>query len=677
MRPLSYSRAVLACILLVAAALRWQYFLQIEHNIDHAHSVWQALHTLHYGELPIIGLQSSVLVPHPALMSYLFVPLMGFTRSIIAVYMAIIALNTLAVFITYRALKPMISTTGALIAAAIMAVNPWLIEYSRLSWHPGLMPFCVSLFFWAFTSVLLNRVQQPGRRLLWALLLLTIMSQMVLISYFLLLPLTLLTVFFWRRIVWWAFGLGILIFGAVSAVYLGGLVMQQQVFSGRVTQFVENTATAQLKPDALNHALRLVSGRDYEIARGTQAPIQDSELRHAIAGNIAAPIMEILVAIGTGLALLTILRIPDFLFHHTPRHSLAKRHGTHHAIGNSEMFNPNKQSHNHAALLILLVWFFVPIATMSYNASPVHPYYLLVTLPAGYGLAAYSIVWVLRSRLRLIGIGLIGLLVPYGVLMGINSTRYYQETAHIPGAHQLGALSLEWGLQLGQIIHDYLPDGGVVFADVDEYILNSFAAQPFPVYRHTTAPNATQIPAAGGLYIVAHPPDAAAIVPPFADRVATLTLPDATFITIDRFAPVIGERPLPDNITPYPISGETWLMLRGYHIAQNNADITLDTYWQVTAPIAAIADTAFTPTAHVFDAAGERVAVLDGVAIPTAQWHMQDVLAQRFTFSLPASGNYLLKIGQYDGMKQMGLIFILPDGTYTDLILIPEDLTLQ
>jgi 4-amino-4-deoxy-L-arabinose transferase-like glycosyltransferase len=639
--PKFYSRAALFGVLFVAVVLRWQYFLQIEHNVDHAHSVWQALRTLHYGDLPIIGLQSSVLVPHPALMGYLFIPLIGLTRSIIAVYMAIIALNTLAVFITYRALKPMISTNGALIAAALMAVTPWTIEYSRLSWHPGLMPFCVSLFFWAFTSVLLKTAKHPARRLFLALLLLTVMSQMVLISYFLLLPVGILALLFWRRINWRIFIIGMGIFALVTLIYIGSLVIHQQAYSGRVTQFVENTATAQLKPDALQHALRLVSGRDYEIARGTQAPIQDSVLRHDITGNIAAPIVEILLGFGAILALRGVI---------------------------SQRQAKTKPS----ALWSLLIWFFVPIAAMSYNASPVHPYYVLVTLPAGYGLAAYSIVWLLRSRLRFMGIGLLLLFFPFGILMSINSTRYYQETAHIPGAHQLGALSLEWGLHLGQAINQKLPEGGSVFADVDEYILNSFAAQPFPVFRNTTAPAATRIPAAGGLYIVAYPPDTEAIVPPFAERVATLNLPDETFITIDRFAPFNGDRPLPENSTSYAVSGETWLMLRGYHIEQRNADITLDTYWQVTAPTDAIADTAFTPTLHLFNAAGERVAIVDGVAIPTMQWRVGDVLVQRFAFTLPEAGSYSVRVGQYDGVKPMGLIFILPDGQYTDLIPLPE-----
>ncbi len=47
---------------------------------------------------------------------------------------------------------------------------------------------------------------------------------------------------------------------------------------------------------------------------------------------------------------------------------------------------------NHHAGPILLIWFLLPVLMMSYVSRIVHPFYLLLTVPAGHGLAAWGIV---------------------------------------------------------------------------------------------------------------------------------------------------------------------------------------------------------------------------------------------------------------------------------------------
>ncbi len=65
----------------MAALLRAQYLLQIEHNTDHAWPIAQALRTLDHGDLPLIGQGTSVLFASPPLTGYLYLPWLALTRS--------------------------------------------------------------------------------------------------------------------------------------------------------------------------------------------------------------------------------------------------------------------------------------------------------------------------------------------------------------------------------------------------------------------------------------------------------------------------------------------------------------------------------------------------------------------------------------------------------------------
>ena len=135
---------VLALILLLALVARFRYLPTIEHNIDHAYPVWQAMTTLDRGALPVAGQETSVLFANPALTGYLFLPVVALTRSPLAVYVLVIALNWLGVLLAYRAARALIPARLALVAAGLMAVNPWIIEYSRTSWErsPGCCGRC-------------------------------------------------------------------------------------------------------------------------------------------------------------------------------------------------------------------------------------------------------------------------------------------------------------------------------------------------------------------------------------------------------------------------------------------------------------------------------------------------------------------------------------------------------
>src|SRR5690606_5721589 len=138
----------------------------------------------------------------------------------------------------------------------------------------------------------------------------------------------------------------------------------------------------------------------------------------------------------------------------------------------------------------------------------VHPFYLLLTLPAGYALVGWAVGAIARWMENASGHMVIrpyrlvmALGVPFAVLMIINSQRFAQETAATPGAHDLGALPLDYGIQLGRTITAHLPPGGIVYAEVDEWTLNSLAGTTFPLRRDTRAPQFSIIPQGGGVYV--------------------------------------------------------------------------------------------------------------------------------------------------------------------------------
>src|SRR5664279_3707284 len=217
-------RRWLFVIMLVAAFLRVEYLLQIEHNVDHAYPIWQALQTLDRGMFPIVGQGTSVLFANPALTGYLFLPLVAITRSPLGAYILVVALNTMAVLLAYRTARLMLDGNRALIAAFLMAVNPWVIEYSRTSWVQSLLPFLVCALTWALFPVLLGKAKRPARRLLIAFVILTVLAQTYLLDFALVVPVGLLIVIFWRRIPKRALIAGAAIFAAAAAIYAGGLL---------------------------------------------------------------------------------------------------------------------------------------------------------------------------------------------------------------------------------------------------------------------------------------------------------------------------------------------------------------------------------------------------------------------------------------------------------------------
>jgi hypothetical protein len=467
---------------------------------------------------------------------------------------------------------------------------------------------------------------------------LMLLTQTYLLAYLMLAPLAVLLLIFRRWIPWKALLAGGAIFAAASLAYGAGLLRQIDTLQQEVSSFA--SAPAHLNAEAWNHAVRLISGADYPLARGHEAPLVDWALRQDLTQIAHYGILLLLLA-GLLLAL-----------------------------------NALRSGLRRDSAAILLVWFGLPVLLMSNVGQRVHPFYLLLTLPAGYALVGWTFAALPGPRWRT---GLAALLVPFSLLMIVNSQRFAQETAAHPGADDLGALPLNVGMQLSRLIKDHLPPEGIVYAEVDEWTLNSLAGTTFPLLRDTRAPGFSIVPRSGGIYVYPHaslPSDWSG--PCFTTIHERLTLADGVVLTVDAYPVDAVQQVLPQHVLK--LSSEDGLTLLGYDLERPTAaspaiegtcpalaerGIRLTTYWQVEALQPETAAWYFAPFVQVYDAAGTQLSVIQGAMVPGREWRTGDVHVQRMLLPPEAAS---VRIGQYDGSRQRNLIF-LPD--YTPLIDIP------
>ena len=640
-KRLSFHTLALWLIMLTAAFLRVRLLMQIEHNIDHAYPVWQALMTLDRGVFPLIGQQTSVLFANPPLTGYLFLPLVALIRLPLAPYLLVIPLNTLGVLLGYRSMRALIGRNGALLGAALMAVNPWMIEYSRTSWVQSLLPFLVPALLWALTPVLLGTAKKPARRLILAAVILTITANTYLLAYALVIPVGILLVIFHKQITWRAAAVGAGIFLIAAALYGYGLLSQGDQLTARAETFASQPA--RLSDEAWSHAVRLVTGADYELARGTQAPIRDSDLRHTLS-QVSHWVLYAAIVGGILIAGYRVIRRRD------PR------------------------------MIILLVWFLVPVVLMSYVGQVIHPFYQLIGIPAGYALAGIALTphasraAPLRSQrgaeadsppaggegyLRLIAAVLLTL---HGVIMAINSARYYEETAVIPGAHGLTALPLDWGMRIGDGIRVNLPPNGTVTSDLEQpYILSSFVGMPLNVLPHSL----------GRSYIFAG--NGGVWVTPSLNVLATndptqqFRLPDGTWLWVYPFPTALERISSRDTRVP----SDQGIAFAGTENLTEDQVLLID--FLVTERVPGIDGRTFGAFAHIFDSTGERVAVVSGDVISGYLWRVGDV--HRYALELPVglegTPPYRFGVGLYDPNANINAIFVTPEGEYTPIIMLP------
>ncbi|MBN1202192.1 MAG: hypothetical protein JXJ20_10085 [Anaerolineae bacterium] len=632
--PTRWERLALVLIIAIGAWLRFQHTGAIEYNIDQVYPVWQAIRTLDEGALPLVGQGTSVLFANPPLTGYLFVPVLALVRQPIAAYVVTLILNTFAIWLAYRALRWLIGTRPALVGAALFAVNPWIIEDSRRTWVQSLSPFFVCLIFWALVPILTGQTRYPRRRLLIALVGLALFAHTYLLAYALLAPVGLLLILFWRRVPKHTLIVGAAVFAVLMTLYGTGLICQWDDTTDRAQNFASGKAS--LSDEALAHAVRLVTGWEYAAARGTRAPAGDSALRDDLSTAVHWLWTLALIA-GIGAGGIALLR----------------RDGA--------------SPHQRNTALILLIWFLLPVAMMSYVSRVVHPFYLLLTIPAGHALAAWGIAPLLRRSLPVALV--VGVVTATGAINGLNTVRFAQQTLAYPGEDLPETLPLAEAAALGDRIRAGRAPGMALLSPMENWTPVTLAGQVFRTEQINGFERAVLVPSGGALIITFECENSLAAVPFAQPAGSPLVLADGTRIGLWQVTPS-------DLVIAHPaaIPSDVDVTFAGWTLDGELAPgetITLDTFWRIDTLHADRGVWAFAPYAHVLDAGGAQIAIAGGDVIPALKWATGDLIAQRLALTVPADAAdpLALVVGLYDSVRTradgvigVNAIFRLPTG---------------
>lgn len=629
-RPWTWDRTVLIIIFMIGGWLRFQAIGDIEFNIDQMYPIWQALMTINEGEFPLAGQGTSVLFANPTMTGYIFAPFLLLARTPLVAYLITITLNSFSLWLAFRGIKTLLDTRIALIATTLFAVNPWLIEYSRTTWVQSLFPFFVTLIFWALVPVLARKTAYPERRLLIAAVACAIFANTYLLSYFIVAPVGLLVLIFWRRMPRRTVAFGIGIFAIFAGLYGIGLLNQWEDTRSKAEDFF-GSGESRLSDEALSHAVRLVTGWEYAAARGQGSPAADAELRHTIANGVHW--------MWTGLLLLGIGRAFQQIIQR-------KQHST--------------------TALILLIWLILPIAAMSYVSRVVHPFYLIFTVPAGYALAAWALALLLRVQAGQAII--VGVLIFTGSINGLNAVRFAQETAANPGEHKPFTLPLAESIAIGQQLDNAYDAGMTVYTPMDVWAPMTFTANIFPVTQLSDVQHMMLIPSGGGLYMTFHE-SGTVLHPPIHGRVVDipLTFEDGTRAAVWRAKQDFRPRNQFDAPSDIGVRFVGWDLLEPLRAGST---VTLRTYWQVDGLPQERFGWAFVPFAHLYDSSGERIAIIDGWPVPMTTWQVGDWMVQAMEIEVPAASSspYQLDVGLFDGQRMVNAIFNYPNSDETMLI---------
>jgi 4-amino-4-deoxy-L-arabinose transferase-like glycosyltransferase len=361
----------LSATLAAAAAARFVRLDLMEFKSDEAEACRLALHVLGLREpgvgtfFPTTGLVSSVGLANPPLFVYVMALPLAIARTPLAAAGFVAATNVVAVWLCYVAGRRWFSTFVGLAAAAMFALSPWAIVYSRKVWATDLLPICTVLFLLALHGLL---VEKRPRSVLWLLLLAGAATQLH-FSAWVFAPIVVAAIAMGRDAVRWQWvALGLAGVALMYAPYIWHLVVEGQV----------GHAAETVHPNVLRRFL--ISGRD-TLAVGA------ADRTDLLLGSQAAIALPLSIVFGTTAFVGLLVGCRGWRLRPTAR-----------------------------ARVLLPVWFVLPLVALTLLPVRPFPHYFIVLYPLPFLGAAVALEALSRWRTGLAYVALVGCLGAFAAL---------------------------------------------------------------------------------------------------------------------------------------------------------------------------------------------------------------------------------------------------------------------
>lgn len=627
----------LALILLVAVALRvWRPGLA-EFKLDEVQPVALADVIWREHRLPLTRGYSSTGLPGTPLVAYLLVLPRAFTDDPRAAVVTIALLGSLAVLATYLGARRFAGERLALVAAALLAVNPWAVLLARKTWS-DVLPLLGVLIVWSAFEVVVH-----GRKA-WAaaffpLLALQFQAHVLAI---LCLPAALLTVaLYWRR---WK--TRYTLYGVASAAlillpYAAALAMRRGEIRAVLRQNVGGGLLADL--EVFRYALRYASGATATSVLGQSV--------QALAGWEQA-----LQVVGALTALLLATALGYCLWRAVRRRPPDER------------------------LELLLVWLVGPVLPLVFIREAKDIHYLSLLVPALFILAAMAWTRLLNSRRRALAVGSALALAAVLALQAGSVWALYGGLSRLPAEGGFGRPLQAW-LPLREGVRGHLAAGGW-----SEMQLIGVDDAPWSTERNVLdclfqASARLRYVGFGGRPGLLVPTEGEALVLALgADGELARTLADlgveqerwplAGFEGGAGLYVIAGQEPgsLSAGATlAGPGTFENGMRLLAARLPEQAGPgdvLVATTYWTYVGGGTHPAETAFT---HLVDGTGQRWAQDDGFALSRAEWRPGETLLQWYRIALPADlppGEYWLYTGMYSVADMSRSQLLADDGSW-------------
>src|SRR5260221_1597523 len=144
-RPRALEWAALVVIMILAAALRLGAPGIVEFKTDEANLSVLSLDLVHGRSLPLLGIDSSVGIRNAPVSVYLMAIPYLFTSNPVIATSYVGLLGVIAVLLLYALVRRYYGPVGALTGAALYAVGPWAVIFSRKIWAQDMLPLFVLL----------------------------------------------------------------------------------------------------------------------------------------------------------------------------------------------------------------------------------------------------------------------------------------------------------------------------------------------------------------------------------------------------------------------------------------------------------------------------------------------------------------------------------------------------